>query len=202
MARYRIGIWLVMTVLAAAYAPGGQPGSWAGKPIYSYVDDRGNLVATDRLEDIPARYRSRVKVTERLVQPETPHSRRSTPPPTFGEDLLVRLIDRVPNTVIPGLSAYQTVMLGIGFLAILLVYGAGKLTGSPFWRMLMPWAIGFLAVATTYFMFVSDLSDKVAARAGEKSQGSLVHQFREKSKNLAEKKGQRLKQADQIDGQE
>lgn len=202
MARYRIGIWLVMTVLAAASVPGGQPDSWAGKPIYSYVDDRGNLVATDRLEDIPARYRSRVKVTERLVQPETPGSRRASTPAAFGEDLLVRLIDRVPSTIIPGLTAYQTVMLGAGFLAILLVYGAGKLTGSPFWRMLMPWAIGFLAVATIYFMFVSDLSDKVAARAGEKSQGSLVHQFREKGKNLAEKKGQRLKQADQVDGQE
>lgn len=159
-------------------------------------------MATDRLEDIPARYRSQVKVTERLSQPETPSSRRAATPAAFGEDLLVRLIDLVPSNLIPGLTAYQTVMLVSGSLAILLVYGVGKLIGSPFWRMLMPWAIGFLAIAAIYFMFVSDLSDKVTARAGEKSRGSLVHQFREKGKSLAEKKGQRLKQADQVGGQE
>ncbi len=53
MGRYRIGLWLVMTVLAAVSVPGRQPDSWAGKPVYSYMDDRGNLVATDRLEDLP-----------------------------------------------------------------------------------------------------------------------------------------------------
>ena len=76
--------------------------------------------------------------------------------------MLVRLIDHLPPTVIPGLSTYQSVMLVGGFLAIVLSYAAGKLTGSAFLRLLMPWAVGFLGLATLYFMFVSDLGDKVA----------------------------------------
>ncbi|HSE59443.1 MAG TPA: hypothetical protein VLA99_12125 [Nitrospiraceae bacterium] len=120
----------------------------------------------------------------------------------FAEDLFIRLVERVPTDIIPGLTAYQSVVLVAGFLVMLLFFGAGKLTGSPFLRLLMPWAIGFLALATIYVMFLSDLSDKVAARSGSKSGGSLVHQFQEKGKDLAEQKRQRLKQADQLAGQE
>jgi ABC-type transport system involved in cytochrome c biogenesis permease subunit len=118
------------------------------------------------------------------------------------EHLVVRVVDRVPADLIPGLTAYQSVVLLAGFLATLLFIGAGKLSGSPFLRLLMPWAIGFLGLATIYFMFVSDLSDKVAAGAGAKSSGSLVHQFQDKGKDLAEKKQERLKQVDQFAGQE
>jgi hypothetical protein len=166
----------------------------AGKPIYSYVDEQWNLVATDRWEDIPEHYRGRIKVTESIENP----TREGGGVPQLGraEERLVQLIDRWPATIIPGLSTYQSVMLISGFLAMLLFYGSAKLTNSAFLRLLMPWAVGFLALATVYFMFVSDLSDKVAARSATKSSGSLVHQFQEKGKHLEEQKQGRLKQFD------
>jgi len=172
----------------------------AGQPIYSYIDERGNIVATDRLENIPARYRARVKVTESV---ETEKSLRQNGASSLmasmrGEGLLFWLIGHLPPTVIPGLSTYQSVMLIGGFLAIVLFYGAGKLTGSAFLRLLMPWAVGFLGLATLYFMFVSDLGDKVAERSATKSGGSLIHQFQEKSRRIEGQKQERLQQFKQM----
>jgi hypothetical protein len=198
----RINIWIITLVLAAAVIPGEPSRSRADQSIYSYFDDRGNLVATDRVEDIPERYRNRVKVTNSVAEAGAPRTGSTSRPAAFAEDLLVRLVEQVPADIIPGLTAYQSVVLVAGFLAMLLFFGAGTVTGSPFLRLLMPWAIGFLDLATIYVMFVSELGDKVAARAGSKSKGSLVHQLREKGQHLGEQKRQRLKQVDQLAGQE
>ncbi len=192
---HRVGIAMILsTVLIVA-------GVWqevsAGKPLYSYLDERGNLVATDRLEDVPDRYRDKVRITESVVNSEPPSRWGSIlAPPASAEELLVRILGRVPAQLIPGLTAYQSVMLLGGFFSILLMYGIGRLSRETFLPLLMPWAIGFLLVGTMYFMFVSDLSDKVAARFAEKSSGSLVHRFHEQSKHLAEQKEQRMKRFD------
>ena len=187
-------------VCAAVIVLVGLSDAQAGKPIYSYIDERGNIVATDRLENIPARYRARVKVTE-SVETEKPSSQNgasSLMSSMRGEGLLFWLLGHLPPTVIPGLSTYQSVMLIGGFLAIVLFYGAGKLTGSAFLRLLMPWAVGFLGLATLYFMFVSDLGDKVAERSATRSGGSLIHQFQEKSKHIEAQKQERLQQFKQM----
>lgn len=190
-----------LMVCAAVVFLVGLIDSRAGKAIYSYVDERGNIVATDRLENIPERYRARVKVTESAGS-EKPSSERGASShfstSVRGEGLLFWLIDHLPPTLIPGLSTYKSVMLIGGFLAIMLFYGAGKLTGSAFLRLLMPWAVGFLALATVYFMFVSDLGDKVAARSTTKSDGSLIHQFQEKGKHIEGQKQERLKQFNEM----
>ena len=200
MTDHRLGhVRTAMMVCTAVIFLVGLMDSQAGKAIYSYVDERGNIVATDRLENIPERYRARVKVTE-SVESEKPASGASPLASTSlrGEDLLVRLIDHLPSSLIPGMSTYQSVMFIGGFLTIVLFYGAGKLTGSAFLRLLMPWAIGFLGLATLYFMYVSDLGDKVAARSAAKSDGSLIHQFQEKGKHIEDQKQERLKQVDQM----
>lgn len=202
MAEHRLGrMRTSMMVCAAAIFLVGLIESQAGKPIYSYVDERGNIVATDRLENIPERYRARIKVTE-SADSEKPSSQSGAPPLAStslrGEGLLFWLIDHLPPNMIPGMSTYQSVMLIGGFLAMMLFYGAGKLTGSAFLRLLSPWAVGFLGLATLYFMFVSDLGDKVAARSTTKSSGSLIHQFQEKSKHIEGQKQERLQQFKQI----
>src|SRR5437867_129 len=145
MTDHRVGrIRASIMVCAAVIILVGLIDAQAGKPIYSYIDERGNIVATDRLENIPERYRARVKVTE-SVESGKPSSESGASASARGEDMLVRLIDHLPPTVIPGLSTYQSVMLVGGFLAIVLSYAAGKLTGSAFLRLLSPWVIGFLA---------------------------------------------------------
>jgi len=166
-------------------------------PIYSYLDERGNLVATDRWEDIPERYRGRVKVTEGIGEPRS-GERRSAMAAGWTEQTVFTLMDRLPARVIPGLSTYQSVMLIGGFLAMLLFYGGAQLTGSSFLRLLMPWAIAFIVFVTVYATFVSDLGDKVAARWPDKSTGSLVHRFNEQGKAIGDKRQERLKQADDI----
>lgn len=201
MTEHRFGrMKTAMMVCAAVIFLVGLIDSAPGKAIYSYVDERGNIVATDRLENVPERYRARVKVTE-SVESEKPTSERgdsSLVSSIRREGLVFWLIDRLPPALIPGLSTYQSVMFIGGFLAIVLFYGAGKLTGSAFLRLLMPWAVGFLGLATLYFMFVSDLGDKVAARSASKSGGSLIHQFQEKGKHIEGQKQGRLKQFDQM----
>jgi hypothetical protein len=170
----------------------------SGQPIYSYVDERGNLVATDRWEDVPERFRGHVKVTESVAT--DPRSVEKRPAPLsagWSERTLLDLIDRLPPRVIPGLSTYQSVILIGGFLAMLLFYGGAKLTGSPFLRLLMPWAVGFVVLWTLYAMFISDLSDKVAARSPDKSTGSLAHGVQEQGKAIGDNNQQRLKRVDE-----
>lgn len=173
----------------------------AAKPIYSYVDERGNLVATDRADTIPERYRSRVVVTEGAENHQSSKSAASSTSSQF-EERLVQLVNRLPVNVIPSMSTYQSVILIGGALAILIFYSAAKLTSNAFLRLLMPWAIGLLTFTTIYLMYVSDLSDRVAARTRGKSSGSLIHQFQEKGKSLEEQKLQRLKNFDQKTDQE
>lgn len=201
MTDHRVGrIRVSIMICAAVIILVGLIDAQAGKPIYSYIDEQGDLVATDRMENIPERYRARVKVTE-SVETEKPSSQNgasSLIASMRGEGVLFWLIGHLPPSLIPGLSTYQSVMLVGGFLAMVLFYGAGKLTGSAFFRLLMPWAIGFLGLATLYFMFVSDLGDRVAARSATKSGGSLIHQFQEKSKHIEGQKQERLQQFNQM----
>jgi hypothetical protein len=185
--------------LAAALLIGLQAD--AGQPIYSYMDERGNLVATDRVEDIPERFRSRVKVTEGVGTAPRSGDKRSATPDGWAEQTMLAVIDRLPPRVIPGLSTYQSVMLVGGFLAMLLFYAMAKLTDSPFLRLLMPWAVAFAIFGTLYAMFVSDLSDRVAARWPAKSTGSLVHGFNEQGKSIGDKEKERLKRVDEMSRQ-
>jgi hypothetical protein len=76
-----------------------------------------------------------------------------------------------------------------------------KLTESPFLRLLMPWAVAFAILGTLYAMFVSDLSDRVAARWPAKSTGSLVHGFNEQGRAIGDKKQERLKRVDEMSRQ-
>ena len=121
---------------------------------------------------------------------------------SWGEVAIFYVMDRLPSIAIPGFSTYQSIILIGGFVGMMLFYGAGKLTGSAFFRILMPWAIGFLAVATVYLMFVSDLSNKVAARYPTKSGGSLIRQYQRKSQDISDKQQRRLKEFDRTNAQD
>jgi hypothetical protein len=50
----------------------------AGAEFYKYKDNSGNLVITNRMEDVPKRYRSRVKVVwDKDLEAKDPLARRS-----------------------------------------------------------------------------------------------------------------------------
>jgi len=191
------GAWIAQAVCLAAILLIGPIHAQSGQPIYSYMDERGNLVATDRLDDIPERYRSAIKVTEGIAVTPRSGDKRGSLKVDWSEQGLLDLIDRLPPGIIPGLSTYQSVMVIGGLLAMLLFYGAAKLADSAFLRLLMPWAVGFIAFATIYTMFVSDLSDKVAAHSPDKSTGSLVHRFSEKGKFIGDQEQKHLKRIDE-----
>jgi len=200
MKQHHLRRWSIVPALGlAAVLLTGLLHAQSAQPIYSYLDERGNLVATDRWEDIPERYRGRVKVTEGVGEPRS-GERRSAMAAGWTEQIVFTLMDRLPARVIPGLSTYQSVMLIGGFLGMLLFYGGAQLTGSSFLRLLMPWAIAFIVFVTVYATFVSDLGDKVAARWPDKSTGSLVHQFNEQGKAIGDKRQERLKRVDDISG--
>ncbi|MGQ0811641.1 MAG: hypothetical protein ACT4OO_10510 [Nitrospiraceae bacterium] len=170
----------------------------ADKPIYSYMDEKGNLVATDRLEDVPEQYRSRVRVSNDVTQ-NRPDGRRldtlALPSSSQVETWLRRIVAALPATVIPGLTAFQSVMFVGGCLAALVFAVLGKLTGGPVFRLLMPWAIGLCALSTLYLMFVSDLGDRVATTSDSfPAGGSVLNQFRKKATTIEEDQKRRMDQ--------
>ncbi len=122
--------------------------------------------------------------------------------PSWGEVVIYYLMDRLPANLIPGFSTFQSIIFIGGFLGMMLFYGAGKLTGSPFFRMIMPWAIGFFGVATVWLMFISGLSDKVAERYPTKSSGSLIRHYQERGQDISDKQHRRLKKYDPAKAQD
>ncbi|MBD0315543.1 MAG: hypothetical protein ICV75_02535 [Nitrospiraceae bacterium] len=130
------------------------PGAFA-VTIYSYIDDQGNMVATDALDTIPDKYRSRVRSHERL----------DVPPPT--PSFLQTVQRRVHNTIkewgptIPsfraeGLGPQQSrILTYAGGIAVVLV-AVMCLSKSQFLRLLGFCLLVVLGIGTPVLLYVSD----------------------------------------------
>lgn len=198
-------LWAIMLLFVASGTPlfpAFDPLVHGSQPIYTYFDERGTLVATDRWDHIPERYRARVTVSAAANEGTGGQRRKDLSRTGRVERGVIGLVDQLPAKVIPGLSTYQSVILILAVLIILLSYGSAKLTRSTFLRLLMPWTIGLTAIGAVYFMFISDLSDTIAMRSSSKSTGSLVHQFQQQGQRMNEQKQDRLKQVEEIHSRE
>ncbi len=190
--------WLWFAV--SAVGPGGAFDAAASK-IYSYTDDQGNFVASDSLENVPERYRSRAK--EREVQdsgPPAPDVRAAAPPSGF-EAFLLALAERLPKVLtIPGTNAFQTIVLVAGALAAVLMLAGMHLSANPAVRLLMKCMLGFLVVGAAYLMYFSDLGERAATGSGQPaSSGTFMQKARDSAKTQEAIHQQRAKEIESLE---
>jgi hypothetical protein len=173
--RFLVGIlfsgWLLCGFFQVAHAT----------TIYSYVDEQGTPVMTDNYNSIPARYRSRVKVTE---SSPSPHSSGSPMANVHGSvtqltsNLSKAMKGLVPN--IPGMTSYQSQILTYAGLAALVCLMVMYLSRGQVTRFLALWFLILLGLATPVLMYVSKDGpvDVLRGKAGEiqeKQQDHLKH---------------------------
>ena len=146
--------------------------AWAA--TYTYVDDKGTVVFTDNKDNIPARYRARVKVLEERESAKGGGGlieKRAT----AVEQVTAKVTGKITDTAsqspitIPGLSPYQSRVLSLAFVGAVLIAGTMLLSGNPALRFLMRWLLVLLAIGTTASMYFSEggLAQKATGTAKE-----------------------------------
>jgi len=188
--------WLWLTV--SVFCPWG-PCDAAASEIYTYTDDQGNFVASDSLENVPERYRSRAKARE--VQDSGAPKARPLPPPSGFEAFLLGLAERLPKALtLPGTNAFQTIVLVAGGLAAVLMLAGMHLSANPAVRLLMKCMLGFLVVGATYLMYFSDLGERAATASGQPaSSGTFMQKARDSAKTQEAIHQQRAKEIETLE---
>lgn len=189
-------LWFAVSVVG----PGGAFDAAASK-IYSYTDDQGNFVASDSLENVPERYRSRAK--EREVQdsgPPAPDVRAAVPPSGF-EAFILALAQRLPKVLtLPGTNAFQTIVLIAGSLAAVLMLAGMHLSDNPAVRLLMKCMLGFLVVGAAYLMYFSDMGERATTASGQPaSSGTFMQKARGSAKTQEAVHQQRAKEIESLE---
>jgi len=146
--------------------------AWAA--TYTYVDDKGTVVFTDNKDNIPARYRARVKVLEERESAKGGGGLIEKGA-TAVEQVTAKVTGKITDTAsqspitIPGLSPYQSRVLSLAFVGAVLIAGTMLLSGNPTLRFLMRWLLVLLAIGTTASMYFSEggLAQKATGTAKE-----------------------------------
>ena len=146
--------------------------AWAA--TYTYVDDKGTVVFTDNKDNIPARYRARVKVLEERESAKGGGGLIEKGAAAV-EQVTGKITGKITDTAsqspitIPGLSPYQSKVLSLACVAAVLMAGTMLLSGNPAVRFLMRWLLVLLAIGTTATMFFSEggLAQKATGAAKE-----------------------------------
>ena len=146
--------------------------AWAA--TYTYVDDKGTVVFTDNKDNIPARYRARVKVLEERESAKGGGGLIEKGA-TAVEQVTAKVTGKITDTAsqspitIPGLSPYQSRVLSLAFVGAVLIAGTMLLSGNPALRFLMRWLLVLLAIGTTASMYFSEggLAQKATGTAKE-----------------------------------
>jgi hypothetical protein len=189
-------LWLAVSVVG----PGGAFDAAASK-IYSYTDDQGNFVASDSLENVPERYRSRAK--EREVQDSGPPAPdvRAAAPPSGLEAFLLALAERLPKALtFPGTNAFQTIVVIAGGLAAVLMLAGMHLSANPAVRLLMKCMLGFLVVGAAYLLYFSDMGERATTASGQPaSSGTFMQKARGSAKTQEAVHQQRAKEIESLE---
>jgi hypothetical protein len=145
------------------------PGIGSATTIYSYIDDRGTPVMTDRLENIPERYRAKVQVTE---QDSLAVSEQSV-----AGKIQQKLADLMPKAGgdfgkfipnISGLSHYQSKVLSVGGIVAAFCLIIRPFMRSQAARFLLLWCLIMVGVTVPALFFTSQDAalDRLTGQAG------------------------------------
>jgi hypothetical protein len=145
------------------------PGIGSAKTIYSYIDDRGTPVMTDRLENIPERYRAKVKVTEQDSKSVSEQSVAGKIQQKFS-DLMPKADGDfgkfIPN--ISGLTHYQSKILSAGGIVAAFCLIIRPFMRSQAARFLLLWCLIMAGVTVPALFFTSQDAalDRLTGQAG------------------------------------
>lgn len=138
----------------------------AGAETYTYVDEHGTVVFTDKREAIPEKYRARAKVME-----GTSSNTKTTETVKAAEKLdqiVSAVTDDNKGFSIGGLTPYQSRVLVMGFVGGILMLGVMVFTGNSALKMLMKWLLVLLAIGTSASIYFSSEPLTVKAKAQAK----------------------------------
>jgi hypothetical protein len=124
----------------------------ADDTFYTYVDDKGTTVITNKWESIPEQYRARAKLMQK--PPALPGQGAGTMVTQATEGL--KEMVSMPEVKFAGLSEHQSQVLILGFAAAVLMGAIMLMSGNPAIRFLMRWLLVLLAIGMTASMYFSD----------------------------------------------
>lgn len=165
------GILFALLIVPAGSASAGE--------FYTYTDEKGIVVMTISLEQVPKRFRLQAKVTRMKDLPVEAGAHAPAPAaePRDGFDWrskVGRVMDYLPDTIISGLNKRQSVLLIGGFLAGAVAFGVMIMTRSPAIRFAMKWALMFVGFGVMYALYFTQLETRSAEILGQPD-GSAAH---------------------------
>jgi hypothetical protein len=167
---------------------------------YSYEDDKGTVMVTDKLAHVPPEYRARAK---RIHIPGSRDTKtrvldhiRNVPDV---EDMGYKLFELLPETIIPGLTAYQSVVLILGFFAGVGSFATMSLTHNVSVRLAMKWLLFLVLVVTTYLMYFSELGAKFQPTSIQAGSGGNVGAIERVRGKVVDVEAQQRGRASQLD---
>jgi hypothetical protein len=146
--------------------------------VYSYIDDQGNPVFTDRPETIPERYRAKVKTHER------PDAEKQSTSASVKE----KVVEKVKGlgATLPSLSlnlknlgsSQSDILTSAGIAAMVLICVMYFCKKSPMIRLLALGLLFVLAIGTPVLMYTSnggamDVMKKKATATGQAQEDRL-----------------------------
>lgn len=177
----------------------GAPPVSHGGTVYSYVDDDGTVIMTDRLTQVPPRFRDKVTVLEEGEVPAPSTSRSAN----WGEGTgwSQRFWNALPEEIVPGLTQYQSVLLIGGSVIATVVFAAMMLTRNPALQFALKWALIFVAGGTFYGIYFAELGADLTPK-GEKpitDPRTVVDRVRVKVKEIEARQEERTRQIERLE---
>jgi hypothetical protein len=179
----RCGIIIPLCAVISLLAgwPGGVPDVRAAT-VYTYIDEHGNPVFTDRPETIPEQYRAKVKTHER---PDT--DKKSSSGVAAAKEKIVEKVKGLGATM-PSLkmnlknlaSSQSDILTSAGIAALVLVCIMYFSKKSPMIRLLALGLLIVLVIGTPVLMYTSDggaldVMKQKAITSGQAQQDRIQH---------------------------
>ena len=170
-----LGIGVVLYIVTGVT----MPFTAAAETIYSYIDDQGTPVMTDNYDNIPERYRAKVKTTEQAVRPSAQTTSSGTLLRTvtsWAKNITVPLGGIAPQ--ISGLSPAQSnILTGAGLVGLICVI-AMYISRNQAIKFIALWTLILAGIVTPVLMYTaqggaSDVMKAKATDAAKKQQDRL-----------------------------
>ena len=160
-----------------------------GATVYTYVDEDGTVIMTDRLANVPPRFRNKVNVIEQENAVTSSGSRWSQ-----------LFWDALPEEIVPGLTQYQSVLLIGGLVIGSVVFAAMMLTRNPALQFALKWALTFVVAGTLYGIYFAELGTNLSAKGEEQvtDPRAVLDRVRGKVKQIEERQEERTQQIEEL----
>ncbi len=166
--------------------------TYSSTTFYKYVDEKGTVTYTNRLENVPLRYRKQALVleldsppaTSSVVTPQSAGSPRSSPDATIPAEPASQQNSTRSSSWVTWLASLRIplpsqLQLGVGLLTVVLVIGAIAILrycSNPLVKIALKGFIVLILVGSAYILYFSSLNDRLSAITGKRSHSTISGQ--------------------------